>query len=62
MANVRFIRRRLARLWLQRRTREVAVAMVLTIAALAFIAGTFLRGDGPDRGTTHVSARKSTAP
>lgn len=60
MGNVRLIRRRLARLWLQRRVREVAVAVVLTIAALGFIAGAFLRGEGSDRGQTHVSARKGT--
>jgi hypothetical protein len=58
MRNVRLIRRRLARLWLQRRMREVAVAVVLTIAAAGFIAGTFLRGQNAERGATHVSARK----
>ena len=42
--------------------REVAVAVVLTIAAATFIAGAFLRGDHTDRGTTHVSARKNTTP
>lgn len=38
--------------------REVAVAVVLTIAAVGFIAGAFLRGDGAERGATHISARK----
>ena len=61
MANFRFIRRRLARLWLQRRMREVAVAVVLTIAAAGFIAGAFLRDDSAERATTHVSARKNAA-
>lgn len=62
MGNVRFIRRRLARFWLQRRTREVAVAVVLTLAAVGFIAGAFLRGDTAERGATHVSARKNATP
>jgi hypothetical protein len=58
MGNARLIRRRLARLWKQRRVREVAVAVVLTVAALGFIAGAFLRGESAERGPTHVSARK----
>lgn len=41
--------------------REVAVAVVLTIAAAGFIAGAFLRGDGAERGTAQVSARKNAA-
>ena len=60
MGNVRFIRRRLTRFWLQRRTREVAVAVVITIAAAGFIAGAFLRGESAERGPTHISARKGT--
>ena len=36
--------------------------MVLTIAAAAFIAGAFLRSESAERGTTHVSARKSATP
>ena len=62
MGNLRLIRRRLARLWLQRRLREVAVAVVLTIAAAGFIAGALLRGDGSERAPTHLSARKPATP
>jgi hypothetical protein len=63
MGNLKYMRRRLMRLWLQRRTREVAVAVALTVAAAGFIAGTLLRSDsGADRTATHISARKNTAP
>ena len=55
-------RRRLARLWLHRRGREVALAALLTIAAAGFMTVALLRGDtGSDR-PTHTAIRKPMTP
>lgn len=63
MITIRYMRTRGMRLWRQRRTREVAVAVVLTIAAAGFITVAMLRGDNAaERGATHVSARKAATP
>lgn len=63
MSTLRYMRTRGIRLWRQRRTREVAVAVVLTIAAAGFITVAMLRGEtGSDRTSTHVSSRKALTP
>ena len=45
MASYRFLRERLLLRRLLRRYREVALAVMLTVAAVAFIAAAFLRGE-----------------
>jgi hypothetical protein len=45
------------------RVREIAVAAVLTIAAIAFIAVAMLRGDlAHERGAPYATARKGPSP
>jgi hypothetical protein len=51
------MRRFLARLWLPRREREVALAVVLTIAAVSFMTLAMVRSGTPDR-PTQTAIRK----
>jgi hypothetical protein len=59
MTRLRFTLEWLRRRHLRRWYKEIALAVALTIAAAAFIAGAFLRGDGtvPDASQL-VTARK----
>lgn len=63
MAKWKYSRTRYARLWarfwLQRRTREIAIAVVLTVAAAGFITVAMLRGEPAGDHATHASARKA---
>ncbi len=62
MGTLKKLRRRLARLWLQSRHREVALAVLLTIAAAGFMTVALLRSEpGPDR-PTHSAQRKPANP
>ena len=57
------LRKFLRRMRTHARTREVAVAAVLTLAAVAFIAVALLRGDlAHERGAPYATARKAPAP
>jgi hypothetical protein len=59
MARHRFLRERILLRRMRRWQREVALAVMLTVAAVAFIAAAFLRGDGvsPDS-SPYATARK----
>jgi len=59
MARHRFLRERILLRRMRRWQREVALAVMLTVAAIAFIAAAFLRGDGasPDS-SPYATARK----
>jgi hypothetical protein len=62
MAKYRFLRERILLRRMRRWHREVALAVMLTVAAIAFIAAAFLRGDGLAQLTSpHATARKSPA-
>jgi hypothetical protein len=61
MARHRFLRERIILRRMRRWQREVALAVMLTVAAIAFIAAAFLRGDGPSSETApYATARKPT--
>lgn len=62
MGTLKKMRRRLARLWLQRRHREVALAVVLTIAAAIFMTVAMLRSEPDKDRPTHSAQRKAANP
>jgi hypothetical protein len=59
MARHRFLRERIILRRMRRWQREVALAVMLTVAAIAFIAAALLRGEGtsPDN-VPYATARK----
>ena len=58
MARHRFLRERILLRRLRRWQREVALAVMLTIAAVAFIAAAMLRSDGAHDSAPYATARK----
>jgi hypothetical protein len=58
MARHRFLRERILLRRMRRWQREVALAVMLTVAAIAFIAAAFLRGDGVSPESPYATARK----
>ena len=58
MARHRFLRERILLRRMRRWQREVALAVMLTVAAVAFIAAAFLRGDGSSPESAYATARK----
>jgi hypothetical protein len=58
MARHRFLRERIILRRMRRWHKEVALAVMLTIAAIAFIATAFLRGDGGSPEAPYATARK----
>jgi hypothetical protein len=58
MARHRFLRERIILRRMRRWHKEVALAVMLTIAAIAFIATAFLRGDGGSHEAPYATARK----
>lgn len=58
MARHRFLRERILLRRMRRWQREVALAVMLTVAAVAFIAAAFLRGDGASPESPFATARK----
>jgi hypothetical protein len=59
MARHRFLRERIILRRMRRWQREVALAVMLTVAAIAFIAAAFLRSDGSSpENTPYTTARK----
>ncbi len=61
MARHRFLRERILLRRMRRWQREVALAVMLTVAAVAFIAAAFLRGDGGVAGQLAVCDRAQAA-
>jgi hypothetical protein len=58
MARHRFLRERILLRRMRRWQREVALAVMLTVAAIAFIAAALLRGDGASPESPYATARK----
>jgi hypothetical protein len=56
----RTLRRQFARLWLHGRSREIAVAVVLTVAAVGFMTLAIYRGNGGVDRPTHTAIRKAS--
>jgi hypothetical protein len=62
MARHRFLRERIILRRMRRWHKEVALAVMLTIAAIAFIATAFLRSDGASPETAPYATARKPAP